>query len=66
MNAIFWSIQWSHWRYLTTCGLDHPVISDGCLKASDVPGLGVDLTDSTINKYPYLANSGYRLPESKS
>lgn len=46
--------------------VDQPLISEGYLYVSDVPGLGVDLTIATLDKYPYIAGSGYRLSESKS
>ena len=42
-----------------------PVISEGRLIASDIPGLGVDLTPVTLDKYPFVAGSGYKLPARK-
>ena len=43
--------------------LEPPIIRNGVLYASDVPGLGVTLDDSLMNEYKLQPNSGYRLPQ---
>jgi D-arabinonate dehydratase/D-galactarolactone cycloisomerase len=39
-----------------------PVIADGWLQLSDAPGLGIQLTDETRERYSFVPGSGYRLP----
>ena len=41
-----------------------PKIVDGVWlgEGSDAPGIGVELTDSVIEKYPFVKGSGYKLP----
>ena len=46
--------------------VSRPLISNGCFVASDAPGLGVDLTRNTIDRYPFIQGSGYKLPRRDS
>ena len=42
--------------------IDPPRIENGVVVVDDQPGLGVILESETISRYPYVPNTGYRLP----